>query len=123
MPTLPAGRLLSTLCAKRCALLALQEKLVTIDRIQKTVAAEVLQNQIADLLSKRRSRSVASAPDGYGAGKEALTNHSLPEIGDAFGRDATYFMPVVELSNCVKKATISRRFFEFNQNIVVKVNL
>ena len=39
-------------------LLALQEKLVTIDNIQKTVA-EYYKIKVADLLSKRRSRSVA----------------------------------------------------------------
>lgn len=39
-------------------LLALQEKLVTIDNIQKTVA-EYYKIKMADLLSKRRSRSVA----------------------------------------------------------------
>lgn len=70
-------------------LLALQEKLVTIDNIQKTVA-EYYKIKIADLLSKRRSRSVARPRQMAMALSKELTNHSLPEIGDAFGgRDHT----------------------------------
>lgn len=51
-------------------LLALQEKLVTIDNIQKTVA-EYYKIKVADLLSKRRSLGGTSAPDGDGAGERA----------------------------------------------------
>ncbi|NGN99985.1 chromosomal replication initiator protein DnaA [Grimontia sp. S25] len=70
-------------------LLALQEKLVTIDNIQKTVA-EYYKIKMADLLSKRRSRSVARPRQVAMALSKELTNHSLPEIGDAFGgRDHT----------------------------------
>ncbi|MBY5923471.1 chromosomal replication initiator protein DnaA [Ferrimonas balearica] len=70
-------------------LLALQEKLVTIDNIQKTVA-EYYKIKVADLLSKRRSRSVARPRQVAMALAKELTNHSLPEIGDAFGgRDHT----------------------------------
>lgn len=70
-------------------LLALQDKLVTIDNIQKTVA-EYYKVKIVDLLSKRRSRSIARPRQmGMMLSKE-LTNRSLPEIGDAFGgRDHT----------------------------------
>ena len=70
-------------------LLALQEKLVTIDNIQKTVA-EYYKIKVADLLSKRHSRSVARPRQLAMALAKELTNHSLPEIGDAFGgRDHT----------------------------------
>lgn len=70
-------------------LLALQEKLVTIDNIQKTVA-EYYKIKLADILSKRRSRSVARPRQIAMALAKELTNHSLPEIGDAFGgRDHT----------------------------------
>ncbi|WP_028116967.1 chromosomal replication initiator protein DnaA [Ferrimonas senticii] len=70
-------------------LLALQEKLVTVDNIQKTVA-EYYKIKVADLLSKRRSRSVARPRQVAMALAKELTNHSLPEIGDAFGgRDHT----------------------------------
>jgi len=70
-------------------LLALQDKLVTIDNIQKTVA-EYYKVKVVDLLSKRRSRSIARPRQmGMMLSKE-LTNRSLPEIGDAFGgRDHT----------------------------------
>ncbi len=70
-------------------LLALQDKLVTIENIQKTVA-EYFKLKVSDLLSKRRSRSVARPRQVAMALAKELTNHSLPEIGDAFGgRDHT----------------------------------
>jgi chromosomal replication initiator protein len=70
-------------------LLALQERLVSIENIQKTVA-EYFKLRVGDLLSKKRSRSIARPRQiGMALAKE-LTNHSLPEIGDAFGgRDHT----------------------------------
>ncbi|QCI16859.1 chromosomal replication initiator protein DnaA [Buchnera aphidicola (Aphis helianthi)] len=70
-------------------ILALQEKLITIDNIQKTVA-EYYKIKVSDLLSRRRSRSVARPRQMAMAMAKELTNHSLPEIGDAFsGRDHT----------------------------------
>ncbi|MXP56735.1 chromosomal replication initiator protein DnaA [Pantoea sp. Mhis] len=70
-------------------LLALQEKLVTLEHIQKTVA-EYYRLNLKDLLSKRRSRSVSRPRQIAMAMAKELTNHSLPEIGDAFGgRDHT----------------------------------
>ncbi len=70
-------------------LLALQEKLVSIDNIIKTVA-EYYKLKVSELLSKRRTRSVARPRQVAMALCKELTNHSLPEIGDAFGgRDHT----------------------------------
>jgi chromosomal replication initiator protein len=70
-------------------LLALQDKLVTIENIQKTVA-EYYKMRVSDLLSKRRSRSITRPRQLSMALAKELTNHSLPEIGDAFGgRDHT----------------------------------
>ena len=70
-------------------LLALQDKLVTIDNIQKTVA-DYYKIKVADLLSKRRNRSIARPRQVAMALAKELTNRSLPEIGDAFGgRDHT----------------------------------
>lgn len=70
-------------------LLALQDKLVTIDNIQRTVA-EYYKIKVADILSKRRNRSVARPRQIAMALAKELTSHSLPEIGDAFGgRDHT----------------------------------
>ncbi|MEJ2360109.1 MAG: chromosomal replication initiator protein DnaA [Gammaproteobacteria bacterium] len=70
-------------------LLALQDKLVTIENIQKTVA-EYYKIRVADILSKRRNRSLARPRQLAMALCKELTNHSLPEIGDAFGgRDHT----------------------------------
>jgi len=70
-------------------LLSLQAKLVTVENIQKTVA-DYYKVRLADLLSKRRSRSVARPRQVAMALAKELTSHSLPEIGDAFGgRDHT----------------------------------
>lgn len=70
-------------------LLALQSKQVSIDNIQRVVA-EYYKIKVSDLLSKRRSRSVARPRQVAMALAKELTNHSLPEIGDAFGgRDHT----------------------------------
>ena len=70
-------------------LLALQDKLLSIDNIQRTVA-EYYKIKISDILSKRRSRSVARPRQVAMALSKEITNHSLPEIGDAFGgRDHT----------------------------------
>ncbi len=70
-------------------LLTLQARLVTIENIQKTVA-DYFKVRIADLLSQRRSRSIARPRQVAMALAKELTTHSLPEIGDAFGgRDHT----------------------------------
>ena len=70
-------------------LLALQDRLVTIENIQRTVA-EYYKIRIGDLSSAKRSRSIARPRQVAMALAKELTNHSLPEIGDAFGgRDHT----------------------------------
>ncbi len=70
-------------------LLALQDKLVTIENIQKTVAA-YYKIRVSDLLSARRSRSITRPRQIAMALAKELTRHSLPEIGEAFGgRDHT----------------------------------
>jgi chromosomal replication initiator protein len=70
-------------------LLALQDRLVSIENIQKTVA-DYFKIRVGDLLSKKRSRSIARPRQFAMALAKELTNHSLPEIGDAFGgRDHT----------------------------------
>jgi chromosomal replication initiator protein len=73
-------------------LLTMQARLVTMENIQKTVA-DYYKLRIADLLSKRRSRSVARPRQVAMALAKELTTHSLPEIGDGFGgRDHTTVM-------------------------------
>ena len=70
-------------------LLALQERLVSIENIQKTTA-DYYKIRVSDLLSKKRTRSIARPRQVAMALAKELTNHSLPEIGDAFGgRDHT----------------------------------
>ena len=85
-------------------LLALQDRSVTIENIQKTVA-EYYKIRVADLLSKRRSRSIARPRQVAMTLTKELTNHSLPEIGDAFGgRDHTTVLhacrKIAELKSC-----------------------
>jgi chromosomal replication initiator protein len=73
-------------------LLSLQARLITVENIQKTVA-DYYKVRVGDLLSKRRSRSVARPRQVAMALAKELTSHSLPEIGDAFGgRDHTTVM-------------------------------
>lgn len=70
-------------------MLAAQDKQVTLENIQKTVA-EYFQMRSSDLLSAKRSRSVARPRQIAMALAKELTKHSLPEIGEAFGgRDHT----------------------------------
>jgi chromosomal replication initiator protein len=94
-------------------LLAIQDKLVTMENIQKTVA-EYYKIRVADLLSKRRSRSVARPRQVAMALSKDLTNHSLPEIGDAFGgRDHT-----TVLHACRKIADLRRSEQRINEDYV-----
>jgi chromosomal replication initiator protein len=70
-------------------LIALHQKLVTLESIQKTVA-EYFKVRVSELLAKKRTRSIARPRQIAMALAKELTNHSLPEIGEAFGgRDHT----------------------------------
>ena len=69
-------------------LLALQDRLISIDNIKKTVA-EYYKIKVSDLESPSRSRSIARPRQMAMSLAKSLTNHSLPEIGQAFGRDHT----------------------------------
>ena len=70
-------------------LLALQERLVTVENIQRTVA-QYFKIRVIDITSKKRSRSITRPRHIAMTLAKELTNHSLPEIGDAFGgRDHT----------------------------------
>jgi chromosomal replication initiator protein len=70
-------------------MIAAQDKLVTIDNIQKTVG-EYYKIRTSDLLSGKRSRTIARPRQIAMTLAKELTNHSLPEIGEAFGgRDHT----------------------------------
>ena len=70
-------------------LLALQDRQISLDNIQRTVA-EYYKIKVSDMMSKRRSRSVARPRQVAMALAKELTNHSLPEIGESFGgRDHT----------------------------------
>lgn len=89
-------------------LLALQDKLITVDNIQKTVA-EYYKVKVSDILSKRRSRSIARPRQMAMALAKELTNHSLPEIGEHFGgRDHT---TVIHACRKVKELLIAESDF------------
>jgi len=84
-------------------LLALQQKMITLENIQKTVA-DYYKIRVADILSKRRSRNVARPRQMAMAIAKELTNHSLPEIGDAFGgRDHTTVLHAVRQINKLRE--------------------
>ena len=85
------GRAITMDYAKECLrdILAVQDRQVTLENIQKTVA-DFYRVRINDMLSKKRSRSIARPRQVAMALAKELTNHSLPEIGEAFGgRDHT----------------------------------
>jgi chromosomal replication initiator protein len=70
-------------------LISLQDKLVNIDNIQKTVA-EYFKIRVADLSAKNRRQSITRPRQIAMCLARELTSHSLPEIGEAFGgRDHT----------------------------------
>ena len=92
-------------------LLALQDKQVTIENIQKTVA-EYYKMRVVDLLSKRRNRAIARPRQLAMALAKELTSHSLPEIGDAFGgRDHT-----TVIHACRKVAELRRSEDRLNED-------
>jgi len=70
-------------------LLEMQIRLITIENIQKTVA-NYYNIRIGDMRSKKRSRNIAVPRQVAMRLAKDLTDHSLPEIGEAFGgRDHT----------------------------------
>lgn len=70
-------------------LIALQDKLINIENIQKTVA-DYYKIRVSDLTSAKRTRSIARPRQIAMALAKELTNQSLPEIGQSFGgRDHT----------------------------------
>ena len=85
------GRAITLEYAKECLrdILAVQDRQVTLENIQKTVA-DYYRVRVTEMLSKKRSRSIARPRQVAMCLAKELTNHSLPEIGDAFGgRDHT----------------------------------
>ena len=92
-------------------LIALQDRTVTIDNIQKTVA-EYYKIRSSDLLSNRRNRSITRPRQLAMALSKELTNHSLPEIGEAFGgRDHT-----TVLHGCRKIAELRESDVKINED-------
>jgi len=70
-------------------LLTVHDRLITIENIQKIVS-EYYKLRVSDLLSRRRTRTIARPRQVAMALSKELTEHSLPEIGEAFGgRDHT----------------------------------
>ncbi len=97
-------------------LLALQDKLVTIENIQKTTA-EYFKIRVSDLLSKRRSRSITRPRQLAMSIAKELTSHSLPEIGDAFGgRDHTTVLHACK--KVVELVSSDSRFEEDYNNLL-----
>lgn len=101
-----SGQDITPTFAQECLkdLLSVHDRQVSIDNIQKTVA-EYYKIKVADLLSKRKTRSIARPRQVAMTLSKELTNHSLPEIGDAFGgRDHTTVLhacrKIAELREC-----------------------
>lgn len=100
-------------------LLAIQKKLVSMDNIIKTVA-EYYNLKISELLSKRRNRSIARPRQIAMALCKKITNHSLPEIGKAFGgRDHTTVLHACRQIKLLQdsKADMANDFFNLTRTL------
>jgi chromosomal replication initiator protein len=87
-------------------LISLQDKLVNIDNIQKTVA-EYFKIRVVDLSSKNRRQSITRPRQVAMCLARELTSHSFPEIGDAFGgRDHTTVMNACKRIQELKESDI-----------------
>ncbi|MDE2823336.1 MAG: chromosomal replication initiator protein DnaA, partial [Chloroflexota bacterium] len=88
-------------------LFSIQDRLVTVENIQKTVA-DYFRLRVSDLTSKRRSRSVVRPRQIAMALARELTNRSFPEIGTAFGdRDHTTVLYACRKVEKLRKADSS----------------
>ena len=86
-------------------LLAIQNKLISVDNIQRTVA-EYYKIKMTDMISKRRNRSIARPRQIAMCLSKELTNHSLPEIGTMYGdRDHTTVMHACKTINELRKSS------------------
>lgn len=86
-------------------LLAIQNKLISVDNIQRTVA-EYYKIKMTDMISKRRNRSIARPRQMAMCLSKDLTNHSLPEIGTMYGdRDHTTVMHACRTINELKQSS------------------
>jgi len=88
-------------------LLTAQNRQITVDNIQKTVA-EYYKIKVSDMHSKKRSRNVARPRQLAMALAKDLTQMSLPDIGDAFGNATIrpFCMRVVLSRRCERRTTI-----------------
>lgn len=90
-------------------LIAIQDRQIGVDNIQKTVA-EYYKIRLGDLHSKTRTRSIARPRQVAMALAKELTNHSLPEIGKAFGgRDHTTVLHACRKIEELKESSLDIR--------------
>ena len=90
-------------------LLAIQDRQIGVDNIQKRVA-DYYKIRLGDLHSKTRTRSIARPRQVAMALAKELTNHSLPEIGNAFGgRDHTTVLHACRKIEELKESNVDIR--------------
>ncbi len=97
-------------------LVSLQERLITVEQIQKVVAG-YYKIRVSDILSAKRDKKIAFPRHMAMAISKDITSHSLPSIGDAFGgRDHT---TVLHACNKIKGLRTSSSAIEQDyQNLV-----
>ena len=97
-------------------LISIQERLITIESIQKAVAG-YYKVRVADLLSSKRDKSITLPRHVAMTISKDITSHSLPSIGDAFGgRDHTTVLHAYKKIMNLKKS--SSALEQDYQNIV-----
>ncbi len=88
-------------------LISLQQRLMTVEQIQKTVA-EYYKIRVSDILSTKRDRKITMPRHIAMAIAKDLTSHSLPSIGDAFGgRDHTTVLHACKKIKALKTSSSS----------------
>lgn len=98
------GRVIDLDLAKEALkdIVGLQQRMISLENIQKTVA-DYYKIRVTDIRSKKRTRNITRPRQIAMSLAKELTNHSLPEIGDAFGgRDHT---TVIHACKKVKELT------------------
>ena len=101
-------------------LISLQERLMTIEQIQKTVA-EYYKVRVSDILSSKRDKKITTPRHVAMALAKEMTSHSLPSIGDAFGgRDHTTVLHACKKINALR--TSSSSISKDYQNIIHILN-
>jgi chromosomal replication initiator protein len=98
-------------------LFAAQQRMVTLDNIQKTIA-DFYKLRVSDLTAEKRTRNIARPRQVAMFISKELTTHSLPEIGDAYKRDHT---TVLHACRQIAKLRVEDRQLDEEVNTLLRI--